>query len=139
MTTMSARPIRDITFGGPVQQGQGVAFTVVFQDGEKENFYCRADQLGALIAKLVTFGSLAEQRRQGTPQDKLHLSTPFGVTRISSTAITPDRKTVSIQVVTDQGFPFDLSMSVDLAKDAIAKLQGVVLAAFEPPEQDRRN
>ncbi len=131
--------IRNIAYGGPVQQGQGIVFKIVFEDGTQTNCYCRHDQLAMVVANLTAFGHLAEQLRAGAPKEAVRVSTPYKVTGVFDSGHTYDGIAVAIAVNTAQGFPLELVMTPDLARKAIEFLQRELTNTSQTPPQDRRN
>ena len=82
----NVRPIRAIDYGGPVEQGHGIAFRIQFEDGGLQNCYCRSDQLGPIVANLTNMGYLAEQLRGGVKAGEVHVATPYEVNKITNSA-----------------------------------------------------
>ena len=133
------RPIKSIPFGGPVQGGHGIGFTIEFEGGETENFYCRYDQMQMIVSNLISFTSLAEQLLAGTPKESVQVATPYRLTKIGRTGHTDDGKAIAIEVVTDLGFPFQLAMTPEQALETIERLQNELTLAAMPPPPDHRN
>jgi hypothetical protein len=135
----NVRPIKAISRGGPVQGGHGVAFTVLFEDGGEENYYCRYDQLPMLVGNLSNFGSLAEQLLRGLPKEEVQVATPYTFDRLARSGRSDDGKTIALQIATKQGFPLQIAMTPDQAHETIAALQKELTLAGKGPPLDRRN
>jgi len=135
--TIDARPIKNIINGGVVEAGHGVFFTFLLQDDTQESFHCGYDLVPKLIGNLRQYGSMAQQTRSPVAGRSMELASPYRVAKITRAAHSDDGKVIVFEAAVTDGFPVQLAMSLDQARQTIELLQTELTLAASPT--DRRH
>jgi hypothetical protein len=135
---IEAREIKNMPWGGAVNQGQAIGFRLAFHDGPDETYVCALALLPLLMGNLTQYANMAEAVRvKASPRTPV-AAAPYRVTKVPRSGFSPDGKLVSVEFETTHGFPLSIAMSPELAKQTIEFLQREILLAASP-RQDNRN
>lgn len=139
MASIIARTIKNIIKGGAVNAGHGVFFTLLFDDESQESYHCDFGLMPKLLGNLKQYATMADAVRTHEKAGELSVSAPYIVDRISNSGHGNNGQIIALEVVVSDGFPIELAMSPDLARQTIERLEMELRRAADVPPPDRRN
>jgi hypothetical protein len=139
VTTIQARLVIDVPWGGVANQGQHILFDFRFEDGSGERYACPISTVPLLVGNITQYANMAEAVRIKAPPRSIVESAPYRATEVVSSGNSPDGSIVAITYNTTHGFPVSIAMTPDQARQTIEFLQREILLTSQPPERNRAN
>lgn len=139
MTTVEAKLITDVPWGGVANQGQHVLFDLRFADGARERYACPISTVPLLLGNLMQYASMAEAVRVKAPPRSIVEAAPYRVTEVVSSGNSPDGSIVALNYNTTHGFPLSIATTPDQARQTIEFLQREILLVEQPHNPDQRH
>lgn len=106
----------------PVELKDGVRFQLTYQTGAREFFFCPAELISRLLIRLSLAGERANQMRDAGNGAAIETAAPLRMTSAEKTRQFRDGS-IAFKFGCDMGFPIQLSMTRDQARQTIELLQ----------------
>lgn len=132
------RKFTNITDGGAANDGELVWFTLKFAEGQ-ETFFCDYSLMSLLVGSLTQYASMADFVKDHSRAGEYVVTAPFQITRVSNSGHSADGQTLSVEFVTDRGFPIQVAMSPDHARATILLLERELQNTANAPTKGREH